>query len=107
MSWLVANCASAAALVIAAEGCGQNTSPKYDYVIAAPTPHAIFNPSESPSPLVDFDRGDWPVAYVPDQMGEEIQYREHFVDIHDRGFDHDDGYIYRRFESNRYGRSRR
>jgi len=94
-------------LVIAAQGCCKDAGRTYSYASVAPTPHAIFNPSDSPSPLVDFDRGDWPVAYVPDQTGEEIEYREHFVDIHDRGFGRDDGYVFRRFESNRYGRSRR
>jgi hypothetical protein len=69
--------------------------------------HAIFNPADSPVALTNFDRVDWPVAYLGDPATEEIQYREHFVDIQGRGFAHDDGFLFRRFESDRFGRSRR
>ncbi len=69
--------------------------------------HGIFNPAESRVTLGEFERSDWPVAYLPDATGEETQYNEHFVDIQGRGSNRDDGFLFRRFESDRFGRSRR
>lgn len=69
--------------------------------------HAIFNPVGSPVALADFDRSDWPVAYLGDAASEEVQYHERIVDVHGRGFGRDDGFLFRRFESDRFGRLRR
>lgn len=69
--------------------------------------HGVFNPAESRVTLADSARSDWPVAYLPDSTGEETQYNLHFVDIQGRGSNRDDGFLFRRFESDRFGRSRR
>lgn len=71
----------------------------------SPPGHAIFNPMASPA-LADNRRADWPASEMPD-TAEETAFHEHFVDIHDRGLGHTDGFLFRRFESNRVGRSRR
>jgi hypothetical protein len=77
------------------------------YLVLADGHNAIFNPSGSPVPLTEFGRLDWPVAYVSESTGEDIQYHEQIVDIQGRGFNRDDGFLLRRFESDRFGRSRR
>lgn len=69
--------------------------------------NGVFNPADSRVALGDFSRSDWPVAYLPESASEETQYNEHFVDIQGRGFNRDDGFLFRRFESDRFGRSRR
>ena len=69
--------------------------------------NAIFNPVGSPVVLTDFDRTDWPVTYSSGSTSEESIYHEQLIDVFGWGFDHDGGYVLRRFESDRFGRSRR
>lgn len=69
--------------------------------------YAIFNPPGSPEVLAVNNRADWPAAYSGDGFSEEIAYHEHFVDIQGRGYQVDDGFLYRRFQTDRYGRGRR
>ena len=70
-------------------------------------PHAIFNPDYSPAPPAINDREDWPATYTAGADAELTLYDVHFVDIHERGLGNDGGYLFRRFESNSYGRRRR
>lgn len=93
-----------ALLLICFTGCSSGRSHSF---AGGRRNHAIFNPFNSPVALADFDRADWPMAYSGGSATEETQYREHFVDIHGRGHGRDDGFLFRRFESDRFGRSRR
>lgn len=69
--------------------------------------YAIFNPPNSPIMLAENHRNDWPIAYAGDAPTEELTYYEHIVDYQGRNFHNGDGFLYRRFESDRFGRGRR
>lgn len=69
--------------------------------------YAIFNPPGFQEVLAINNRADWPAAYSGDGFSEEIAYHEHFIDIQGRGYQVDDGFLYRRFQTDRYGRGRR
>lgn len=96
---------SLAALIALAGGCCRPARPQQ--VIFALAKNAIFNPADSPAPLMDFDRADWPSTYGSDTLADETQFHERIIDIQGRNFDNNDDYLYRRFDSSRYGRSRR
>lgn len=83
------------------------SQPKPQQVTYALSRNAIFNPSGSPVPLEDFARADWPATEGYDTLSDDTQFVEHFIDVQGRGWSNDDGYLYRRFDSARYGRSRR
>jgi|CXWL01.1.fsa_nt_gi hypothetical protein len=90
---------------IAVAGCCKHHH--CDQVAMTRGSNAIFNPPGSPVALADFDRADWPVAYVAESTSEDIQYHEQIIDVQGRGFGRDDGFLLRRFESDRFGRIRR
>ena len=90
---------------IAVAGCCKHLHS--DQVAMIRESNAIFNPTGSPVTLADFDRTDWPVAYVAESTSEEIQYHEQIIDVQGRGSGRDDGFLLRRFESERSGRTRR
>ncbi len=66
-----------------------------------------FQPHGLPGGLADFDRSDWPVAYLDDAPSEEVHITNTIVDVPGHGFGRDDGFLFRRFASERFGRSRR
>jgi hypothetical protein len=98
--WLIWSGIAAAAMTFA--GC---TQPRYEYRIVGQA-YAIFNPSSSEL-LVNNARPDWPATQSGQSTTEEFAYHEHIVDVHGRGMGQSDGYLYRRFESDRFGRGRR
>ena len=95
----------AALFAITVAGCCQRQHPNQIAMVRGS--YAIFNPVDSPVALTDFDRTDWPVAYVSESTSEEITYHEQIIDVQGRGSGRSDGFLLRRFESDRFGRSRR
>ena len=92
-----------ALLGVICAGCCRHSLPW----VSSSANYAIFNPGTSPTMVADNSRADWPSAYTGDVVSEEIAYHEQILDIQGRGWNHDDGYLYRRFRSDRYGRGRR
>ncbi len=95
----------AALLAISVAGCCQRPHPNQVSMVRGS--NAIFNPVDSPVAVTDFERTDWPVAYAAETTSEETQFHEQFIDVQGLEFGRDDGFLLRRFESDRFGRSRR